>query len=309
MKVLPLAIIGGGPAGITAAIYAKRANLSPVIFTDQIVCGKVAKTLLIENFPGFRITTGPELCKRLAEQVAHLKIEVVQQRVNVIEVDKKGLFILKTDEGTFLFEKVILASGAKERKLPAKGVDRFEGKGISYCSSCDGYFFKDQTIAIIGAGNSALEETKVLANIGKDIIILVRDSTVQADAILFQEVSDLKNVTIQYNLQLVEAKGKRNLEELVVLDTLKKQERTIAVDGLFIYIGSVPNTKFLNKSWGITDEQGYVITDERFLTKIHNFYAIGDVVRGNIQQYTTAMGSATIAFKDILEKGFVHSKV
>ena len=308
MKVLPLAIIGGGPAGITAAIYAKRANLNPIIFTDQIVCGKVAKTLLIENFPGFQITSGPDLCKRLAEQVARLKIEVVYQRVQTIDLDKQGLFMIDTGQEKFAFEKVVLASGTKERKLPAKGVDQFEGKGISYCSSCDGYFFKDQTIAVIGGGNSALEETKVLANIGKEIIILVRDQKIQADALLLQEIEKLSNVTIKYNTVLLEAKGKEELEQLVVLNRKDNTQENMDVNGLFIYIGSLPNTQFLHSDWKILDKNGYVITNQHFETKIKNFYAVGDVVSGNIQQYTTAMGSATTAFKDILEKGFFYSK-
>lgn len=245
MKVLSLAIIGGGPAGITAAIYARRANFNPVIFTDQIVCGKVAKTLLIENFPGFQTTTGPDLCKKLTEQVAHLKIKVINQKVVNIDLDEQNLFVLQTDKEKFVFEKVVLASGTKERQLPVKGVERLAGRGVSYCSSCDGYFFKDQIIAVVGGGNSALEETKVLAKIGKKIIVLVREPKATADALLLEEVKKLLNVEIRYNSVLVEAKGKEELDSIVVMDTIHKTQTNITVNGLFIYIGSIPNTKFV----------------------------------------------------------------
>lgn len=202
----------------------------------------------------------------------------------------------------------MLASGTKERKLPVKGVEQFEGKGISYCASCDGYFFKDQIIAVIGGGNSALEESKILAKIGKKIIILVRDFQITADALLLEDIKKLDNVEIKYNSILVEAKGQEALKELVIFDAKQNHQYRLAVDGLFIYIGSIPNTRFLNSKFDFLDAQGYVITDDKFATKIKNFYAVGDVVSGNFQQYTTAMGSATIAFKDILDKGFVHAQ-
>ncbi len=306
-KIQTLAIIGGGPAGITAAIYAKRANLQPVIFTDQIVCGKVAKTLLIENFPGFKSTTGPKLCQKLAEQVKYLNIQVVNQKVAKLTVNKQGVFVVQTFEKQYFFEKVIIASGTKEKKLPTEGVLRLEGKGVSYCSSCDGYFFKNQTIAVVGSGNSALEETKVLAQICKKIYLLAWKDKLEADSLLIEEVQKLTNVEIKYNSILSAARGKDKLEEILVTNTKNQDNAVIAVSGLFVYVGSLPNTDFVDSEWKILDSKGYVLVNSVFATKVKNLYAIGDVASSNIQQYTTAVGSATIAFKDLLTKGFLFN--
>ena len=304
-RILPLAIIGAGPSGITAAIYAQRANIKP-IFTNEIVCGKIAKTLLIENYPGFKSTTGAKFCKELQEQIEFLKISVIYQKVINLAKTAKGLFIINTKTEKFYFEKVIIATGTKEKQLPVKGIKEFHGRGVSYCSSCDGYFFKDLNIAVIGGGNAAVEESKILAQIGKKIIIINRDQKLLAESMLISQIEKMSNVQIYYNTILLEAQGKQNLEKLFLKNVVTQQKIELKVDGLFIYIGAIPNVDFLDPEWSIMDDNKYIIVNNHFETNITNLYAIGDVVSGYVQQYTTAISSATFALKNIIERGFLH---
>lgn len=306
-KILPLAIIGAGPGGLTAAIYAQRSNIKPIVFTDEIIGGKAAKTLLIENYPGFASMNGMEFCDHLSKQADYLQIKFVYEKILKISQRTDQTFLVETKQKHYFFEKVIIATGTKERKLPAEGVERLHGRGVSYCSSCDGYFFKDLIIAVIGGGNSAIEESKILAKIGKKVIIINRDDQLTAEKRLIDEIQALDNVEIKQNSILVAAQGKDKLEQIVLENVQTKQQELLTVDGLFIYIGSIPNTGFLAFSNNILDANDYIITNQHFATTIPNLYAIGDVVSGHIQQYTTAVGSATIALKDIIARGFKNA--
>lgn len=303
-KALPLAIIGAGPAGITAAIYAKRANIEPIIFTNEVIGGKAFKTLIIENYPGIKHMTGNQFCQYLEAQINYLKIKVKYEKVLSLSQSKKEKnFQLKTSKTLYQFDKVIVATGTKEKKLPFSKAEKLEGKGISYCSSCDGYFFKNKVITVVGGGNSAVEESKVLAKIGKKVIILNRNANFNAEKMLIKEIETLKNITIKYNTEIKALKGEKKLERLITL-TKEGKEEEIATDGLFIYIGSLPNNDFLNFSENILDPNGYILVNKNFESKIKKLYAIGDIASQNIQQYTTAIGSATIAIIDIIKKNF-----
>ena len=300
-KLFPLAIIGGGPAGCTAGVYAKRANIEPVIFSSEPIGGKVWKTLLIENFPSVKKTTGAKLAVNFQEQIRYLQIEVITEVVINLRPQSDGTFLVQTSEHTYRFQKVIIATGTREKKMPLAGFERLEGRGVSYCSSCDGYFFKGQTIAVVGSGNSALEETKALAEIAKQVYIINREKTFQAQGILIRDVEKLPNVQIMHHHIVQTIEGQARLSGVVLQDTITQKTTSLSLQGLFIYIGSLPNTSFIKSSLQILDKEGYIVTDQHFMTDITGLYAIGDVVSDYIQQYTTAVSSATIALNHIIK--------
>ncbi|WHP39266.1 MAG: FAD-dependent oxidoreductase [Mollicutes bacterium] len=256
---------------------------------------------MIENFPSVKKTTGAKLAVNFQEQIRYLQIEVITEVVINLRPQSDGTFLVQTSEHTYRFQKVIIATGTREKKMPLAGFERLEGRGVSYCSSCDGYFFKGQTIAVVGSGNSALEETKALAEIAKQVYIINREKTFQAQGILIRDVEKLPNVQIMHHHIVQTIEGQARLSGVVLQDTITQKTTSLSLQGLFIYIGSLPNTSFIKSSLQILDKEGYIVTDQHFMTDITGLYAIGDVVSDYIQQYTTAVSSATIALNHIIK--------
>ena len=298
MEIYDSLVIGAGPAGITAAIYLKRANLNVAIIEKETPGGQINKTSSIENYPGIKQITGPELAYQLYEQLNEYKIPYIYGEV--LEIQEDNIKIVKLKDKELKAKKIIIAVGKTARKLPAKNEESLEGKGISFCSLCDGHLYKDEDVAIVGGGNSALEESLYLSDICKSVTILYRKENLRGDKILVEKIKQKENINILYNTEIKEFIGKdEKLEKLII--TENKEEKELKVKACFIFIGYEPEKKFL-KNLDILNEKGYIITDEKKETKIKGIFAAGDIVEKEAYQIITAASDGAIAATSLIKE-------
>ena len=297
-------IIGAGPAGIAAAIYASRGNLNCAIIEKEMPGGQVNKTSIVENYPGYTKITGPELVEKFYEQLNNLKIKQIFSEVTDIEVNKENK-IIKLKNGKVIETKaVILAMGRKPKKMTSEHYDRLEGKGISYCSLCDGNLYKNQDVSIVGSGNSALEEALYLSKICKTVTILCRSEKLKGDSVLIDRIENTKNIKTLYNTSIEDFNGENGILHSLTLNENGK-ETELETKACFIFIGYEPATEFLQKL-DILDESGYINVDSEYRTKINGIYAAGDVVKKEAFQIVTSVSdgalAAVTAIKDLSNK-------
>lgn len=290
-------IIGAGPAGLTAGIYAGRAGLNALIL-DQGQCGGTANTApLVENYPGFDKIPGNELMKNVGQQA--MQYCDVEELTIVQRIDKKddGTFVVTTHKGDFSSRYIVLATGCEHRTLDVPGVSEFTGRGVSYCAVCDGNFFIDREVIIVGGGNSAATEALYLNRIGVKCSIVHRRDQLRCDVKL-QEDLRKNNVKIYWDSELKEIKGDMGVEEAIIINNNTGEQTSINVSGVFIAVGNIPNNK-LALDYGIEcNEFGYIKTDENMKTSDDGIYAAGDVT-GGIKQIVVAAGQGAIASDSI----------
>ena len=298
-------VIGGGPAGLTAAIYTARANLKTLLFDKKIPGGQLNDTTEVENYPGFaEAITGPELMERTRKQAERFGVEIkLEEAIDTRWGDGKRDHRVITDEAEYAAPVVIVATGAGPVELPAKGARELKGRGLSYCAVCDGYFFKGKNLIEIGAGDSGFTETLFLAKFASEIRMVVRHpqgnpKAIRAkDKVLVDKVTKNPKVRFIWNADVEELKGNGKLEAVVLRDlsTGKLVEQT-DVAGVFVNIGHKPATAFLRGKLDM-DEEGYVITDMRTRTKIPGVYGVGDVrnFSGEYAQAVIAAADGCIA--------------
>lgn len=285
-------IVGAGPAGITASIYLKRSDINCCLIEKDAPGGQLNKSSIVENYPGFKKITGPDLAVNFFDQVTNLKIPYIYGNVISIE-DKDGYKLVKTSDKEYKCKAVILCVGRKPKSLNVDNRKSLEGHGISYCSLCDGYLYKNEDVAIIGGGNSALEEALSLANICKSVTIIHRSIELRGDDILIDKIYKKDNIKIMYNSEVSkfnELDGK--LESLEIKNN--ENLESLKVKACFIFIGYEPATDFL-KNLEILDEKGYIITDSKGRTKIPFVYAAGDIIKKDAYQIVTATGDGAVA--------------
>ena len=300
-------IIGGGPAGLTAGIYLMRARIKAILLEKQILGGAPMNSEHIENYPGFPDgISGAELMRRMAEQARKLDLPITEfSRVERVD-SRDNLFTVRTDKETVRSLGVILAMGTEPSKLGIPGEDLFVGRGISYCATCDGMFFKDLEVAVIGGGDSALTEALTLANIAARVYIIHRRDEFRAQRILLDRAA--KNSRIQFLLNKVpaEIKGRDQVESITLKDTVTKEGSELPVSGVFFYVGSRPDTAFV-RHLVETDPSGFIVTDEHMATRAKGMFAAGDVRRKSLRQISTAVGDGALAAvnleKYVLETG------
>lgn len=285
-------VVGSGPAGITSAIYLKRANINVCIMEKSAPGGQLNKSSTIENYPGFEKITGPELAYNFYEQILKLDIPFINEEVIKIE-DKTSYKIVETNKKTYTCKGIILALGRKPRSFDNKNVSLLEGKGVSYCSLCDGPLFKNQDVSIIGGGNSALEESLYLADICKSVTIINRRDVLRGDKMLVDKVLKKDNINILYNSEVVEFNKKDDFLESLTINTNGKLNK-LEVKACFIFIGYVPATDFLS-NLDILDEKGYIKTDKNLKTDIPFIYACGDTINKQVYQIVTATGEGAVS--------------
>lgn len=285
-------VVGSGPAGITSAIYLKRANINVCIMEKSAPGGQLNKSSTIENYPGFEKITGPELAYNFYEQILKLDIPFINEKVIKIE-DKISYKIVETNKKTYTCKGIILALGRKPRSFDNKNVSLLEGKGVSYCSLCDGPLFKNQDVSIIGGGNSALEEALYLADICKSVTIINRRDVLRGDKMLVDKVLKKDNINILYNSEVVEFNKKDDFLESLLINTNGKLNK-LDVKACFIFIGYVPATDFLS-NLDILDEKGYIKTDKNLKTDIPFIYACGDTINKEVYQIVTATGEGAVS--------------
>lgn len=285
-------VVGSGPAGITSAIYLKRANINVCIMEKSAPGGQLNKSSTIENYPGFEKITGPELAYNFYEQILNLDIPFINEEVIKIE-DKTSYKIVETNKKTYTCKGIILALGRKPRSFDNKNVSLLEGKGVSYCSLCDGPLFKNQDVSIIGGGNSALEESLYLADICKSVTIINRRDVLRGDKMLVDKVLKKDNINILYNSEVVEFNKQDDFLKSLLINTNGKLNK-LDVKACFIFIGYVPATDFLS-NLDILDEKGYIKTDKNLKTDIPFIYACGDTINKQVYQIVTATGEGAVS--------------
>ena len=295
MTIRDLIIIGAGPGGVTSAIYAKRAGLDVLVFEKYAIGGQVVNAFEIENYPGFSKINGFDLALLFQYQLKDNDIKVINEEVIKIEPND-NYFKIITNNNEYFSKKVILALGSKHKTLSLSNLEKYEGHGISYCATCDGAFYKDKNVAIAGAGNSAISEAIYLAKIAKSVNIIVR-SKVKAEQSLVKELLSFKNVNIFEGYEITKLDGDINLSNITITNKVTKDKKILEIEGVFVYIGLIPSTKFL-LDLGITDENGYIITDNHFETKIKGLYAIGDCIKKDLRQIvnSTSDGAMVIHY-------------
>lgn len=296
MEHLQTLIIGAGPAGYTAAIYAARANLKPVMYVGNQPGGQLTITNDVENYPGFPDGVGgPEMMEMFAKQAKRFETDV---RYGVVtEVDFSGHPHLVTIDGekTLTADTVIIATGASAKWLGLPSESRLNGSGVSACAVCDGFFYRKQTVAIVGAGDTACEEALYLSKICLHVHMLVRKNTMKASKIMEERVKNTANITIHWNTETEEILGENVVEAIKVRDVSTGKIDTIPVQGFFVAIGHQPNSDVFSKYLEM-DSQGYLITQpDSTKTNVAGVFACGDVQDKNFRQAVTAAGSGCMA--------------
>jgi thioredoxin reductase (NADPH) len=289
-----LIVIGGGPAGLTAALYAARAVLNPLVLIGEVAGGQAATTTEIENYPGFPEGVGGAA---LAQQMqAHAERFGAQVRFNsVTSVNLQAYpFEVNTHTQKYTAKTIVIATGSSPRKLGVPGEDKFRGNGVSYCATCDGYFYKDRRVVVVGGGNSAIDESLFLTRLVREIKIVHRREELRADPVLQERAFENPKIQFIWNTVVEEILGDRAASEVRVRNVKTGEESTIETDGVFIYIGHVPNTRLFEGQLEL-DEKGYIVTDRRQRTSMPGVFAAGDVQDPIFRQIVTAAGTGSAA--------------
>ncbi|MBO8139418.1 MAG: thioredoxin-disulfide reductase [Thermosipho sp. (in: Bacteria)] len=296
-------IVGGGPAGLTAAIYAGRAGLTAAVFEKALEGGAVTQTHIVENWPGFTRIEGSELGEKFAEHARSFGAELVTAEVTKITYDNEYKYV-HLDNGKVVKGKALVyATGAVPRQLNVPGEKEFRGKGVTYCAACDGYLFSGKDVVVVGGGDSACDEAHFLAKMVKSITIVQNLPYLTAAKVLQDRLFSNKNVKVVYNSLVKEIRGKDKVEEVVVVNNETGEETVIKAEGVFIYVGLVPKSDLL-KDIVEVDKFGYIKTNENMETNIPGIYAIGDVRVKNLRQIVTAAADGAIAVEHAAKKYF-----
>ena len=301
MEKYDVIIIGSGPAGLTGAIYATRANLSVLIIEAEVNGGKLSKTYEIENYPGIKKIGGLELAMQLTEHAQNFGAKLISGTVDSITDQDNLKKVTLTNAQEYFAPYVIVATGTKERTLDLPKAEEFTGRGISYCAVCDGFFYRNKKVAIIGGGNSALEEALYLSTIVDKIYIIIRRDEFRAEASVVDKVKNNNKIEIIYkhlpdSLLIEDDK----IKGLNIRNVENNDIETIECDGIFPYIGADPCTSFLDSS--ILDEYGYVVVNDDMSTAIEGIYAAGDCIQKKLRQVVTACNDGAIAANSIANR-------
>ena len=293
-------IIGSGPAGYTAGIYTARAGLKPLLIASSVEAGgELMKTTEVENYPGFpEGLQGPELMAHFQAQAERFGTEVLMD--DVVEVDLTGdVKIVKTGLGeTFEAKTVILATGAAYRELGLPREKELSGRGVSWCATCDGFFFREKNIAVVGGGDSAMEEASFLTRFGKKVTLIHRRDTFKASKIMVDRVLNNPKVEVVYNTEVVELLGDTNLTGLKLRNTVDGSESQLDVDGLFIAVGNDPRVWLVENQVELTAEKFIHVDGRSSKTSLPGVFACGDVIDPTYRQAITAAGSGCVAALD-----------
>lgn len=294
-------IIGSGVAGMTAAIYLKRAHKNICVLENGVPGGQITLTSSVKNYPGFKDISGADLALNIYNQVIDLGVEYKYKKATGIKLEEDRFIISTTDE-EITCSNLIIATGRSPRKLEVKMEDKLVGNGISFCATCDSSLYKGKKVAVVGGGTSALEESIYLSKICSSVTLIHRRDTFTAPESLINDVKSTDNINIITNSVIKEFKMKDNKLSSVILEDHEHSQKEIDVDGCFEYIGQVPNTDIF-KELDILDDKGYVNVNNNYETKIPGLYAIGDCIKKDLYQVITACSDgATAANRIILNK-------
>ncbi len=295
-EIYDMIIVGGGPAGLTAGLYACRARLKVLLFEKYVFGGQVANTYEIKNYPGFDTITGPELVEKMQKQVEACGLKTINDEV--LDYDFKGdIKVVKTEySGTFKAKTIVLAMGADARKLGVKGEEKLKGKGVCYCAICDGALYRDRVVAVVGGGDSAMEDATYLTSVAKKVYLIHRRNEFRAQQILQDKVMELvKQGKIELVLEsgIDEVYGENFVEGIKVKNFTTDEIRDIKLDGVFITVGREPDTVSIDAIE--KDEKGYILSNDSMETNIKGVYVAGDCRKKELRQIVTACSDGAIA--------------
>lgn len=294
-KKYDVIVIGAGPGGMTAALYASRANLSVLMLDRGVYGGQMNNTAEVENYPGFKSILGPDLAKEMYDSSIQFGAEYAYGTVTGVTVQADGTKLVTTEDDTFETKALIIATGSEHRKLGVPGEEEYGGRGVSYCAVCDGAFFRNKDVAVVGGGDSAIEEGTYLAQIVDSVNVFHRRDQLRAQKILQDRAFANEKMHFTWDTVVTEIVG--DGQKVTGVKTHNKktgEDREVPVAAVFIYVGILPITEPF-KDLGITDEEGWIVTDDQMKTKIPGIFAVGDVRKKNLRQITTAVGDGGIA--------------
>ncbi len=290
--MIEVAIIGGGPAGLSAGIFACRAGLKTVLFESLGIGGQAALTHEIANFPSHEKISGFDLTNDMREQAESLGLEIKYARVTHLKKIRKGFELTTASDEKYTASKVIIASGCKARKLNLEKELELTGRGVSYCASCDGAFFKDKVVAVIGGGDTAVVDVEYLHRIAKKVYMINRSENFRANALALNRVKQYKNVEIITSANVTKLYGDEKLSAIAI--SQNGNERMLDIDGLFVAIGRVPELNFVDIKLNL-DDNGYIIVDKDMCTNVKGLFACGDITSKHFRQVITACADGAIA--------------
>ena len=302
MNEYDIIIIGAGPGGLTAGIYAGRQGTRNLIIDRDLAGGLGREVPEMENYPGFDNISGLELIEKMkAQATKNCDLREMEEVTEITKTDDEYRFTVKTSKDTYRSKAIILATGSSHRHLEAKGEEEFKGKGVSYCATCDGFFFAGRDIIMVGGGNSALQEALYLKNLGANVTVVHRRDEFRAQKHLQNQIKEAEIPTI-LNATVEEIKGEMLVESVVLKDTKTNELKELPINGIFISVGYIPHTELAKQLDINLDESGHIIIDKKQKTNVDYVYAIGDVCVG-LKQWVVACGegavAATSAFEDL----------
>ena len=290
-------IVGAGPAGLTAALYASRANKSVLVFEGKAYGGQILNASVVENYPGVGNTSGFEIATAMYNQVKERGVEIKYETVLNVTPELE----VQTSNGTYKAKAIILATGAQNRKLNLPNEVELIGKGVSYCATCDGNFYKGKDVAVIGGGNTALEDALYLSNICNKVYLVHRRDTFRGEDKYIKEIEEKDNIEVIYNSKVQSINGSDYLESITIVDN-ESNTRNISISGLFIAVGQEPKNEMFANVVEL-DEKGYIKTIDDVHTNTEHIYVAGDCRNKDLKQLTTAVSdgsiAATVAIKEM----------
>ena len=286
-------IIGAGPAGMTAALYAARSNLKVALIEGGLPGGQMNNTSDIENYPGYANISGPELAEKMFEPLENLGVEHLYGFVENVEDHGKFKKVV-TDDQVYETRTVIVATGSKHRLLGVPGEEELNSRGVSYCAVCDGAFFRDQDLLVVGGGDSAVEEAIFLTRFAKSVTIIHRRDELRAQKVLQDRAFANEKINFIWDSVVKEIKGENRVESVAIENVKTGQVTEQAFGGVFIYVGLDPVSNFVQELQ-ILDQAGWIVTDDHMKTSVTGVFAVGDVRQKDLRQVTTAVGDGAIA--------------
>lgn len=296
-------VVGAGPAGLTAAIYARRAEKKVIVLEANTYGGQIINTLDIENYPVNEHISGFDFATKLYNQAKNLGAEVVFEKVIDIKNNKNNLEVITT-KNTYQTKTIILATGSQNRKLGLNNEEKLIGKGLSYCATCDGAFYKNKVVAVVGGGNTAIEDAIYLSNLAKKVYIIHRSENFSADSAYVTKLKEHDNVEFILNSNVAKLNGNEKLESVEIIDK-DNNSKVIELDGLFVAIGRVPENNNFAKLINI-DKNGYIIAKEDCHTNVEGIYVAGDTRVKEVRQLVTAASDGAVAATEAIK--YINSK-
>lgn len=288
MEEHKVVILGSGMAGMTAGIYLKRGGLDVLVVEDNIPGGVLNEIPSIENYPGYEEISGPDLAMNIYNQLTKLGVKILNKKITSIDLNNKII------NNNIKYEYLVIATGRKSKMLSLEHEKELLGKGISTCALCDGFFYKDKKVAVVGGGSSSLTEALYLSKICKEVIIIHRRDKLTSDKYLIDKVNSTKNIKVLYNSNITKYNQNNNKLTSVIINNKDNLE----VEGVFLAIGSIPNSEIFN----VNKDNNYIIVDSNYMTNIDKVYAIGDVIKKDYYQLSTAASDAVVAASNIIKR-------